>query len=132
MHLCLDYEIEYKIDFILFQKPYIEENITISHSAYYCILSENQNMRARVMMFARKQSNYDFYLRSDLCSDSDCQIIDIIDKTKSYSETIQLINIYNEKSLQENSNEYTVQRILSQITSHKNTIFCENLNAHHS
>lgn len=84
------------------------------------------------MIFARKQSNYDFCFRSDLCSDSDCQIIDITDKTKGFSETIQLINIYNEKSLQENSNEYTVQRVLSQITPHKNTIFCGDLNAHHS
>ena len=118
--------------FILFQESYIQENITISHSAYYCIVPENQNLRSKVMIFARKQSNYDFCLRSDLCSDNNCLIIDITDKTKSYSETIQLINIYNEKSLQENSNNYTVQRILSQITSHKNIIFCEDLNTHHS
>jgi hypothetical protein len=84
------------------------------------------------MIFARKQSRFDFCLRSDLCLDNDCLIIDISDKTKSFSETIRLINIYNEKSLQENCNEYTVQRLLHQIIPHKYTIFSGDLNAHHS
>ena len=132
MHTCLDYGIEYKLDFILFQHPFIgRDNITISHSAYYCIMPDTE-LRPRVMIFARKQSRFDFCLRSDLISDNDCMIIDITDKTKKYSETIQLINIYNEKSLQENSNKYTIQRLLNQIIPHKNTIFCGDLNAHHS
>ena len=108
MHTCLDYRIELKLDFILFQHPFIgRDNITISHSTYYCIMSNSSlSLRPRVMIFARKQSRFDFCLRSDLISDNDCIVIDISDKTKSYSETIQLINIYNEKSLQENSNKY--------------------------
>ena len=43
-----------------------------------------------------------------------------------------LLNIYNEKSLQENSSEYTVERALNQIKSTQRTLLCEDLNAHHS
>ena len=134
MHTCLDYAIELKIDFILFQEPYIAKDdiTTISHSAFYCIMSTTQNIRSRVMIFARKQSRFDFCLRSDICTDSDILIIDIIDKTKSYSEIIQVINIYNEKSLEIDCNEYTVKRKLHEIISNKNAILCGDLNAHHS
>ena len=134
MHTCLDYAIKLKTDFILFQESYVaKDNITtISHSAFYCIMSTTQNIRSRVMIFARKQSRFDFCLRSDICTDNDILIIDITDKTNKFTDTIQLINIYNEKSLKENCNEYTVQRKLHQITSYKNTILCEDLNAHHS
>ena len=56
MHTCLNYAIELKTDFILFQEPYIaKDNITtISHSAFYCIMPATQNIRSRVMIFARK------------------------------------------------------------------------------
>ena len=110
MHICLDYAIESKTDFILFQESYVanDNSTTISHSAYYCIIFTTQEIRLRIMIFARKQSRYDFCLRSDICTDDDILIIDITDKTNSFSETIQIINIYNEKSLKENCNEYTV------------------------
>ena len=90
MHTCLEYSIENQIDYILFQEPWFaKDNITtISHYAYYCIVPEYQNIRPRVVIFARKQSRYQFCLRSDICSDSDLLVIDIIDKTKSFTETI--------------------------------------------
>jgi hypothetical protein len=134
MHTCLDYAIKLKTDFILFQEPYVaKDNITtISHSAFYCIMPPTQNIRPRVMIFARKQSRFDFCLRSDICTDNDILIIDIIDKTNSFSKIIQLINIYNERSLREDCNEYTIKRKLHEITPNKNTILCGDLNAHHS
>jgi hypothetical protein len=95
-------------------------------------VSEYQNIRSRVIIFARKQSRFQFCLRSDICSDSDLLIIDIIDKTKSFEETIQLINIYNEKSLAENRNDRTIERCLHTITSSKYAIICEDMNAHYS
>jgi len=61
------------------------------------------------MIFARKQSRFNFCLRSDICTDSDILIIDIIDKTNNFSKTIQVINIYNEKSLEIDCNKYTVK-----------------------
>ena len=73
MHTCLEYDIENQINYILFQKSWFaKDNITtISHFAYYCIVSEYQNIRSRAVIFARKQSRYQFCLRSDICSDSD-------------------------------------------------------------
>lgn len=95
-------------------------------------MPEYQEIRPRVTIFARRQSRYQFCLRSDICSDSDLLIIDIIDKTKSFSETIQLINIYNEKSLIENRNDRTIERCLHTINPSKYTIICGDMNAHHS
>ena len=134
MHTCLEYDIENQIDYILFQEPWFaKDNITtISHFAYYCIVSEYQNIRLRIVIFARKQSKYQFCLRSNICSDSDLLVINIIDKTKSFTETIQLINIYNEKSLLENNNERIIERCLHTIIPAKYTIICGNMNAHHS
>ena len=134
MHTCLEYEIENQIDYILFQELWFaKDNITtISHSAYYYIVPEYQNIRSRVIMFARKQSRYQFCLRTDICSDSNLLIIDIINKIKSFSEIIQLINIYNEKSLLENRNDRTIERCLHTITPSKYTIICGDVNAHHS
>src|SRR6266496_2185268 len=119
MHTCLEYGIENQIDYILFQEPWFaKDNITtISHYAYYCIVPEYQNIRSRVVIFARKQSRYQFCLRSDICSDSDLLVIDIIDKTKSFTE---------------NNNERIIERCLHTITSAKYTIICEDMNAHHS
>ena len=48
------------------------------------------------------------------------------------TEVIQLINVYNEKSLAENSNEWTVKRSLKNIISHLNIIICGDFNSHHS
>ena len=84
------------------------------------------------MIFARKQSRFDFCLRSDICTDSDILIINIIDKTNNFSETIQVINIYNEKSLETNCNNYIIKKKLHEIMPDKNTILYGNLNAHHS
>ena len=56
IHTCLDYVIELKADFILFQESFIanDNTTTISHSAFYYIISSTQNIRSRVMIFARK------------------------------------------------------------------------------
>src|SRR5438034_6364501 len=134
MHTYLKYEIKNQIDYILFQESWFaKDNITtISHSAYYYIVPEYQDIRSRVIIFARKQSRYQFCLRLDIYSDSNLLVIDIIDKTKSFPETIQLINIYNEKSLLENRNDRIIERYLHTITPSKYTIICEDINAHYS
>ena len=48
------------------------------------------------------------------------------------AEVIQLINVYNEKSLAENSNEWTIKKSLKNIIPHSNTIICGDFNSHHS
>src|SRR6266480_7549160 len=92
MHTCLQIDLKLNIDFVLFQESFINTDsmTTISYSAYYCIMSESEKIRPRVMIFAKKSSRYQFCQRSDICSDT---------------EVIQLINVYNEKFLSENSNE---------------------------
>ena len=62
MHIYLEIGLELKIDYIIFQEPYIDENImiTISHSAYYCIIPESEKIRPRVMIFAKKSSRFQF------------------------------------------------------------------------
>src|SRR2546423_8235623 len=105
---------------------------TISHSAYYCIMPESEKMRPRVMIFAKKSSRFQFYQRSDICADIDILIIDINDSLNPETEVVQLINIYNEKSLSKDSNEWTMKRSLQNIIPAKNTIICGDFNSHHS
>src|SRR5204862_6780267 len=101
MHTCLQIDLELNIDFILFQESFVNTNsmTTISHSDYYCIMPESEKIRPRVLMFAKKSSRFQFCQKSDICSDTDIIIIDINDSLNSKTAVIQLINIYNEKSL---------------------------------
>src|SRR6266496_6373537 len=109
MHTCLQITLELNIDFILFQELYINVNnmTTISHSAFYCITSETERTRTRVMIFAKKSSRFQFCQRLDIYSNTDIIIIDIHDSLNinANADVIQLINIYNEKSLSNNSNK---------------------------
>ena len=72
MHTCLEIGLELKIDYILFQEPFINMDTmtTISHSAYYCIVSESEKIKSRVMIFAKKSSRFQFCQKSDICSDT--------------------------------------------------------------
>ena len=134
MHIYLEINLKLKINYILFQEPYIDINImiTISHFAYYYIIPESEKIRPKVMIFAKKSSRFQFCQRLDICSDTDILIIDINDSVNPNAEVIQLINVYNEKSLAENSNEWTVKRSLKNIISHLNIIIYEDFNSHHS
>ena len=63
MHTCLEIGLELKIDYVLFQESYIDmtTKITISHSVYYCIIPESIEIKSRVMIFAKKNSRFQFY-----------------------------------------------------------------------
>ena len=136
MQSCIEIAIESAIDFILVQEPWIAFDIdnaayTVSHPAYYCILPESSsNIRPRVAIFARKHSIYTYCVRTDLVADSDIIIIDV---SGSNIETFQIVNIYNERSLDEESdNSYTVERSLQNINLSMETLIAGDLNAHHS
>src|SRR5437016_6339762 len=133
MHTCLQIGLELNIDFIVFQEPFvnIDSMTTISHSAYYCIMPESEKMRPRVMIFVKKSSRFQFCQRSNICADTDILIIDINDSLNPETEVVQLINIYNEKSLSEDSNEWIIKRSLQKIIPAKNTIICGDFNSHH-
>jgi ribonuclease HI len=130
MHSCLEIAIKSHTDFVLIQEPWIasDNTTTISHAAYYCILPNSSNTRPRVAIFARKQSKFTFCHRTDLTTDSDIIIIDV---SEPDIETFQIINIYNEKALDSESNQYTVERSLQHISLTKETLIAGDFNSHH-
>src|SRR6266536_1038015 len=131
MHTCLEIGLERNIDFILVQEPWIaRDNIyTISHTAYHTILPEFCYVRPKIAVFAKKNSIHQFCYRSDLCKDSDIIILDILN---SEIPDFQIMNVYNEKSLKENYNDWTLNRILPHIKPQKYSIIYRDFNAHHS
>ncbi len=131
IHTCLEIGLERNIDFILVQEPWIAKDNTyiISHTTYHTILPEFCDVRSRVAIFAKKNSIHQFYYRSDLCKDSDIIILDILN---SEIPDFQIMNVYNKKSLKENCNDWTLNRILSHIKPQKYLIICGDFNAHHS
>src|SRR5204862_8194084 len=90
----------------------------------------SNNIRPRVAIYIRKLANLTYCQRTDLTSDSDIIILDI---SGSNTESFQIINIYNEKSLdcQLNSTSYTVERSLQSIQLSTETLIVGDLIAHH-
>ena len=132
MYTCLQIAFEAKINLVLFQEPWISSNnqFTISHSSFYCILPEDTQYRPRVVIYARKNSRFQVNIRSDLSTDGDFLVIDIRDQQNRLN-TVQLVNIYNEKSLREDESRWTAQRCLLDYKPTKYTIITGDLNAHH-
>ncbi len=130
MHTYLEMSLKMDTDFILFQELWItQDNIyTISYTAYDTILSEFCEIRSKIAIFAKKNSKYQFCYRSDLCNDNNIIILDILNSGIS---DFQIMNIYNEKSLKENCNEWIINRILPQIKPQKHSIIYRDFNAHH-
>ena len=114
MYICLEIGLERNIDFILVQEPWIAQNntYTISHTAYHTILPEFCDIKPRVAVFAKKNSIHQFCYKSDLYKDNDIIILDILN---SEIPDFQIMNVYNEKSLKENCNDWILNRILLYI-----------------
>jgi len=114
IYIYLEIGLERNIDFILVQELWIaHDNIyIISHTAYHTILPEFCDVRPRVVIFVKKDLIHQFCYRSDLCKDSDIIILDILN---SEIPDLQIMNIYNEKSLKENCNDWILNRILPYI-----------------
>ena len=129
MHSVLESAVG-KIDIVLFQEPWIGPgNITVSHPAFTSIIPVTE-LRPRVVTFISKANcNIKCTPRPDISTDSDLQALSV---SMPNLKEFLLLNIYNEKSLQENSSEYTVERALSQIRPLQRTLLCGDLNAHHS
>src|SRR6266498_3877260 len=131
MYIYLKIDLERNIDFILVQESWIaQDNIyIISHTTYHTILPEFCDVKSRVAIFAKKDSIHQFCYRSNLCKDSNIIILDILNSVIS---DFQIINIYNEKSLKENCNDWILNKILPHIKPQKYSIICGDFNAHHS
>ncbi len=132
MTSCLEYDLEKKINIICMQESWIELNqITIFHSTYHRIMLEqeqNENHKQKVMTFVSKTFRFSITSRTDLCSNTDIQILNIL---KTNIENFTILNVYNEKSQKSNSDEYTIERKLTSIELTKNSIICDDFNAHH-
>ena len=96
---CLEYATLNKYDIVLLQEPWVRDEKTISHPNFTCIIPKVLNYRARVAIFVTKMNKKLVCTpRSDIINDSDCQIIDVsINDIKN----LKIVNIYNEKSLDE-------------------------------
>ena len=60
MHTYLEINLELKINYILFQEPFINMNTmtTISHSTYYCIILKSEKTKPRVIIFTKKSLRF--------------------------------------------------------------------------
>ena len=128
MQSCLEFA-KGKADIVLLQEPWISlENTTITHPAFTSIIPLIKN-RPRVLTFISKENKgIKCTPRPDVLQDSDLQVLSLL---ASGLEEILLLNIYNEKSLEDNQNIYTVERVLSQVSIERRMILCGDLNAHH-
>jgi hypothetical protein len=133
MYICLELAFKATIDFILIQEPWIANNNIgiVSYPAYITILpaiKENENIRPRVAIFARKDTRYSYTARPDIIHDPDILMLHI---SGHGLKPIQLINLYNEEGLG-NNKDYTVKRSLQYLAPGKRAMISGDFNAHHS
>ena len=106
MQFLLQYAVNCKIDVVLIQKPWIQENKTISHPNFTSIISNISNLRPRVCTFVSKQNSKLMCTpRIDIINDPDLQILEI---AMENIRNLQLINIYNEKSMTNDDAQYII------------------------
>lgn len=133
MYSCIETAVQDKVDFVLMQESFInsDNTSTMSHHSFYCILSScSSDIRPRVAIYARKNSQFNYCLRTDLTSDADIMILDISDLN---IDTFQLINIYNERDqTEETEQKYTFDRILKDFSLSNETLIADDFNAHHN
>ena len=110
IYSCFELAFKSNIDFILIQKPWIanDNQSIISYSAYQNILPINQNIRLKVAIYIRKTFLYKYYIRPDIITDPDIIILDI----SGPGIKIQIINIYNERSLISDNDDWIIKRNL--------------------
>jgi hypothetical protein len=121
---CLEYDLKKKIDIICMQESWIESNqIIISHSTFNRILSEQKEThKQRVIIFVSKTFKFSITSRSNLCSNTNIQILNI---SRTNIENFTIINVYNEKCQKSSSDEYTIEKKLKSIKLTKNSFVCD-------
>jgi hypothetical protein len=89
----------------------------INHPSYYTIMLKPGSIRPRVIVYIRKTAPFSYRVREDLIQDPDLLVIEISDPSLG---KLLLINLYNEKALDENlktqkSGQTTINRALLQL-----------------
>ena len=104
------------MNLILIQKSWIQNdenhnNMTISHPNFTCIIPRIKKYKSRVVTFVNKcRKKLKCISKIDLINDSDIQILNIsINELKN----VKIINIYNEKSQNQNNQTRTIDRLLN-------------------
>ena len=100
----------------------------IFHSNFTCIISKIKKYKSRVVTFVNKcKKKLKCISKIDLINDSDIQILNIsINDLKN----VKIVNIYNEKSQNPDSQTKTIDHLLD-IIIENSILTCENFNAHH-
>ncbi len=84
--------------------------------------------KQRIVTFVSKKFIFFVTSRSNLCLNTNIQILNI---SKTNIENFTVFNVYNKKSQKSSSEKYTIERKLTTINLTKNSIICEDFNAHH-
>ena len=105
-------------------------HVTISYPAFINIILNNIT-RSRVIIFIKKDNiNYIIIIsKLDIYQDFDIQILDIF---KHDLLNILIFNIYNEKQIDIENDEYIINHVLSKIDLLTRSIICDNFNTHYS
>lgn len=144
---ALQFAVENRIDILLIQEPrMIQDNDldfsnsrSINHSSFVQ-LHHNTKLRPRVLAYIARHSRFDINISNTSPTESnDMMVLDIV----SGRFTCQIVNIYNEASLDRNpdpsisnSNARTLDRVFyphfEEHSIHANTIILGDFNLHHS
>ncbi len=104
-------------DIVLIQESWIfkDNKITVLHSTFTTLLSSSSlDVKSQTVIFINKnRQNFVCTLRLNIFMNSDLQTITI--SINNSSEIVLLLNIYNEKSQEEDSDLWTVKRKLKDI-----------------
>jgi Reverse transcriptase (RNA-dependent DNA polymerase)/Endonuclease-reverse transcriptase len=131
MHSCLNSATN-TADLVLLQEPWVNvaNRTTISHPSFQCILAgSSDGKRPRVAAFVSKTNpQLNCTLRSDIVDDPDLLALEV---HQPGIPTTLIVCIYNERSQEPDSREYTVDRALVNISLPARAIVCGDFNAHH-
>ena len=121
------------LNLMLIQKSWIQNdenhnNMTISHPNFTCLIPRIKKYKSRVATFVNKcRKELKCTSKIDLINDLDIQILNIfINDLKN----VKIVNIYNKKNQNPDSQTRTTDRLLN-ITIGKSILTYGNFNAHH-
>jgi hypothetical protein len=103
-------------------------NISFDFSQNFVRTKAKLKHKQRVITLVSKTFSFSVTSWSDLCSNTNIQILSI---SETNIENFFVLNVYTEKSQKLNSDEFTIDRKLTTIELTKNSIVCEDFNAHH-
>ena len=128
MQTILEYAVK-NADIVLLQESWIgNNNISISHFTFIKIaFNTEQNVGARTMTFVLNNAKLNCTSRYNISNDSNIPMLDISSNVKNFI----IFNVCNKKVQNENQ-DYTVERKLTSVDISEKAIICGDSNVHHS